>query len=76
VRNTGPIVPPTEVAGLFEPFRQHGKERLGYGEGYGLGLAIVRAIAHAHSATLTAHSNPEGGLTIQVTFPGAGAPRQ
>jgi signal transduction histidine kinase len=72
VRNTGPVIPPAEVAALFEPFRQHGKERLGYGEGYGLGLAIVRAIADAHSATLTAHSNPTGGLTITVTFPPTG----
>jgi signal transduction histidine kinase len=69
VRNTGPVIPPAGVAALFEPFRQHGKERLGYGEGYGLGLAIVQAIATAHSAQVTAHSNPAGGLTIQVTFP-------
>ena len=69
VRNTGPIVPPDQVDTLFEPFRQFGQERVRYGEGYGLGLAIVRAIADAHSATLTAHANPQGGLTIQVTFP-------
>ena len=75
VRNTGPVIPPVEVDALFEPFRQLGDERVRYGEGYGLGLAIVRAIATAHQATLTAHSNPAGGLTIQVTFPGAGAPR-
>jgi signal transduction histidine kinase len=69
VCNTGPVIPPAEVDGLFEPFRQFGHERVGYGDGYGLGLAIVRAIATAHSATLTAQSNPQGGLTIQVTFP-------
>ena len=75
VANTGRMIPPVEVAGLFEPFRQFGGERLHYGEGYGLGLAIVRAIADAHSAQLTAHSNPEGGLTVQVTFASTGAPR-
>ncbi len=72
VANTGPVIPPIEVAGLFEPFRQFGGERVHYGEGYGLGLAIVRAIADAHTATVAAHSNPPGGLTITVTFPGSG----
>jgi signal transduction histidine kinase len=56
------------VHALFEPFRQLGTERIRTGDGYGLGLAIVQAIAAAHRATLTAHSNPQGGLTIQVTF--------
>jgi signal transduction histidine kinase len=74
VRNTGPVIPPTEVAALFEPFQQFGQERISNGDGYGLGLAIVRAIADAHTANVTAHSNPEGGLTIQVTFPTTGAP--
>jgi signal transduction histidine kinase len=72
VRNTGPVIPPVEVDALFEPFRQHGKDRIGYGDGYGLGLAIVQAIATAHQATRTAHSNPDGGLTITVTFPPTG----
>ena len=76
VANTGRVIPPVEVAGLFEPFRQFGGERVHYGEGYGLGLAIVRAIADAHQATVAAHSNPTGGLTIQVTFPTTGASRQ
>ena len=72
VRNTGPVIPPVQVDALFEPFRQFGDERVRYGDGYGLGLAIVQAIATAHTAQLTAHSNPEGGLTIQVTFPPTG----
>ncbi len=74
VANTGPVIPPVAVDGLFEPFRQFGRERVRYGEGYGLGLAIVRAIATAHNATLTAQSNPQGGLTIHVTFPAAQPP--
>jgi signal transduction histidine kinase len=68
VRNTGPVVPPTEVDGLFEPFRQLGTERTGHGEGHGLGLAIVHAIAAAHGAVLTAHARPLGGLDIEVSF--------
>jgi signal transduction histidine kinase len=69
IRNTGPVIPPAEVAGLFEPFRQHGPERIRNADGYGLGLAIVRAIADAHQAPLTANSRPQGGLDITVTFP-------
>ncbi len=69
VANTGPVIPPAEVDALFEPFRQSGAERVRYGEGYGLGLAIVQAIATAHTAQVAAYSNPQGGLTIQVTFP-------
>jgi signal transduction histidine kinase len=71
VRNTGPVIPPAAVSGLFEPFRQFGQERVHYGEGYGLGLAIVAAIATAHRASVTAQANPQGGLTVQVTFPDA-----
>ena len=38
--------------------------------GHGLGLAIVQAIARAHGATLTPRAQPEGGLDVEVTFPG------
>jgi signal transduction histidine kinase len=72
VRNTGPIVPPDQVATLFEPFRQLAGERLDHGQGYGLGLAIVAAITDAHTAQVTAHSNPTGGLTVQLRFPPQG----
>ena len=74
VRNTGPVVPPTEVDRLFEPFRQLGAERTGHGEGHGLGLAIVHAIAAAHGAVLTAHARPLGGLDIEVNFAAAASP--
>ena len=69
VANTGPAIPPDEVAGLFEPFRQHGAERVRHGGGYGLGLAIVAAIAAAHQAALTANTRLAGGLDVRVTFP-------
>ncbi len=72
VSNTGTIIPANEVEHLFQPFRQHGTERVRHGEGHGLGLAIVRAIADAHRATLTAHARPEGGLHIEVVFPSPG----
>ncbi|MFI9746724.1 sensor histidine kinase [Streptomyces sp. NPDC052494] len=71
VVNTGPVVPPEQVDGLFEPFRRgEGRDRMG--PGAGLGLSIVRSIAVAHggSVTATARSAAEGGgLAVTVTLP-------
>jgi signal transduction histidine kinase len=72
VSNTGTLIPSNEVEHLFQPFRQHGTERIRHSQGHGLGLAIVRAIADAHRAILIAHARPEGGLHIEVVFPSPG----
>ncbi|MGI8335724.1 sensor histidine kinase [Actinomadura scrupuli] len=69
VRNTGPVIPPDQLARLFQPFQQLGGERIRHTGGHGLGLAIVHAIATAHGATLTPRARPEGGLDIKVIFP-------
>lgn len=52
------------------PFQRLGTERTRQGGGHGLGLAIVRVIADVHGATLAVQARPEGGLDIQVSFPG------
>jgi signal transduction histidine kinase len=69
ISNTGALIPPDAVEGLFQPFRQLGAERIRHGDGHGLGLAIVRAIADAHGTALTARARPGGGLDIEVIFP-------
>jgi signal transduction histidine kinase len=69
VRNTGPLIPPSELERLFQPFQQYGRERIRSADGYGLGLAIVRAIADAHGATLAPRARPDGGLDVDVSFP-------
>jgi signal transduction histidine kinase len=74
VANTGPVIAPVEVGGLFEPFRRLGADRTGR-DGLGLGLSIVRAIADAHGARLHAHALAAGGLDIQVRFPACPAAR-
>jgi signal transduction histidine kinase len=72
VSNSGPVVPPFEVEGLFEPFRRLGTARLATAsKGAGLGLSIVRAVAKAHGGEVTAKARPEGGLQVTVSLPAA-----
>jgi signal transduction histidine kinase len=68
VSSSGPVVPPEEVAQLFEPFRRHGTARTAR-RGAGLGLAIVRALATAHGGAVSAVAPPEGGLVVTVDLP-------
>jgi signal transduction histidine kinase len=74
VANSGPVIPPGEVARLFAPFQRLGAGRGGAGrpderDGHGLGLSIVSAIASAHGAELRADALPGGGLAVQFRFP-------
>jgi signal transduction histidine kinase len=69
VRNTGPIIAPSEIDRLFEPFQRAGGERTSYDGGLGLGLSIVQSIATAHDATITARARAAGGLDVAVSFP-------
>ena len=71
IANTGPTIPPEEIQRLFQPFQRLGAARTSHNNGHGLGLSIVHAIATAHRAELTARPRPEGGLTIEVSFPAA-----
>jgi signal transduction histidine kinase len=76
VVNSGPVVAPFEVAGLFEPFRRlASSERItesgqpAGSRGAGLGLSIVRAVAVAHGGDVQAEARPDGGLVVTVTLP-------
>jgi signal transduction histidine kinase len=71
VSNTGPVVPPYEVPGLFEPFRRLDGDRVVTAKGAGLGLSIVQSIVRAHDGEVTARPRPEGGLDLTVTLPPA-----
>jgi signal transduction histidine kinase len=68
VVNTGQVIAPEQVAGLFEPFRKLSGERLDHGGGVGLGLTIARSIVAAHGGAIEAHANPGGGLVVAVRF--------
>lgn len=75
VENSGSVIPPAEVDGLFEPFRRWVGDRIadpGDGastRGAGLGLSIVRSIVLAHGGELHAAARVEGGLAISVVLP-------
>jgi signal transduction histidine kinase len=69
VANTGPVIPPGEVARLLAPFQRLGVGRGEPRDGHGLGLSIVSAIADAHGAVLRADPMPGGGLAVLVSFP-------
>ncbi len=71
VTNTGPLIPPAEVERLFQPFQRLNPRRTHHKNGHGLGLSIVQAIATAHHAELNARARPNGGLTIELSFPPA-----
>jgi signal transduction histidine kinase len=74
VANTGPVVPPEELARLLQPFQRLSADRTSHRDGLGLGLSIVAAIARAHDAALAVRARPEGGLEIDVSFPARPAP--
>jgi signal transduction histidine kinase len=68
IANSGPCIPDDAVPSLFEPFRRM-EARPGGREGVGLGLSIAQSVLTAHHATVTARSQPAGGLDISVVIP-------
>jgi signal transduction histidine kinase len=68
VTNTGSPIPPSEVDGLFLPFRRGAPDRVTHRDGAGLGLSVVKAIADAHGADITARAPNGGGLEVTVDF--------
>lgn len=69
VENTGPHVGDVVAQRLFEPFYRPRSRVADVRSGHGLGLAIVQSIVHAHHGTVTAHANPDGGLTVRARLP-------
>lgn len=67
ITNVGHHVPPSEVERLFEPFSRH--EEYSYVGGHGLGLAIARRAVELHGGTVTARSNPAGGMVVTIRLP-------
>lgn len=68
VEDSGPGIPVTERATLFERYRQgaQGRSR----GGAGLGLAIAKGITEAHGGTVVCEDSPLGGAAFRVSLPG------
>ena len=63
VSDCGPGIPDGQLERVFEPFvtfREHG---------LGLGLAISRSIINAHSGSIKAENNADGGATFRCLLP-------
>jgi len=67
VLDSGPGVPPEELAKMFTPFFR--SAQAAGTEGYGLGLAIARRSIEAHGGSITAANRKEGGLSVAMELP-------
>ena len=73
IENSGPLIPADRAAGLFQPFRRLGPERVRKRDGLGLGLSIVAAVVAVHGGRVLARTRTQGGLTVEVSLPRYGA---
>ncbi len=71
VKNRGPVIPPEQVASLFQPFTQgpRGDSDQPRPRGLGLGLFIVREIVDAHGGTISVESSRDLGTTFSIRLP-------
>jgi signal transduction histidine kinase len=69
VRDSGPGIPESEQAALFERWSRTDSSRARQVPGFGLGLSIVKRLVTAHGGTLGVSSRPGDGATFWVAFP-------
>ena len=68
ISDTGPGIPPDDLARIFERFYQIDKSRK-RGGGAGLGLAIIKEIIEAHHGFVDATSRIGVGTTFTISLP-------
>jgi signal transduction histidine kinase len=68
VRDTGPGIPPQELAVIFQEYKQTKAERLRR-RGTGLGLAITRRLVTMQGGSIHVHSAVGGGSIFEVMLP-------
>jgi signal transduction histidine kinase len=71
VRDTGPGMPPAELARIFDRFYRTDQARARETGGSGLGLAIVQRLAEMHGGRVWAESTVGSGTSFFVALPEA-----
>src|SRR5690606_10877307 len=69
VQDSGPGIPPQELAELMRPFRQLDGSFSRPHQGMGIGLATCNAIARLLHGQLSLRNRPSGGLEVDFVFP-------
>jgi len=69
VRDSGPGIPPDDVAKIFERFHRADPSRARSSGGFGLGLSICKAIVDAYGGKIYASNRSSGGAEISVELP-------
>ena len=67
VKDNGIGIAPEDQAGVFEEFRQVGRERSR--EGTGLGLTLTKRFVELHGGRISLESTPGKGSTFSFTLP-------
>lgn len=67
--DSGPGIPPAELAHVFERFHRGDPSRARATGGFGLGLAICKALVNAYSGTIEASNLPGQGTQMRVLLP-------
>ena len=70
VVNAGSVIPPEELAHLFEPFYRRSDQETSI-RGWGLGLAFVKRIAEAHRGWVEVSSDATNGTRFRIVVPAA-----
>jgi two-component system sensor histidine kinase CpxA len=74
VTDSGPGVPETELAKIFDPFYRLDASRDRSTGGTGLGLTIVKTCVESCGGTVAARNGDGGGLEVSLTFPAVSPP--
>jgi two-component system phosphate regulon sensor histidine kinase PhoR len=70
VSDSGPGIPPNDLARVFERFYRVDKSRSGPG-GTGLGLSIVKHLVELHEGQVSVANRADGGAVFRVVLPDA-----
>jgi two-component system, OmpR family, sensor histidine kinase CpxA len=70
IRDHGPGLPENELTNIFKPFYRVTDSRSRDSGGAGLGLAITERVIRLHGGSIQATNDPNGGLRIEMIFPG------